>query len=83
MISVKNFDLNEKGPEKFAPGSNNKVWWICKDNTLHKYMERISHRTRSNPTGCPFWWKAKGENIVGSLLAKRNIILKSQYIHPY
>lgn len=42
----------EKKPEDFSPHSNQKVWWKCTYNPLHKWKARISNRT-SLGRGCP------------------------------
>jgi hypothetical protein len=48
------YDVNDFLPQSYAPHSNKYVWWSCKNNTLHKWKTSIYHRTKDNPTGCPF-----------------------------
>jgi len=48
------YDVNDFLPESYAPHSNKYAWWSCKNNNLHKWKTRIGHRTKDNPTGCPF-----------------------------
>ena len=41
-------------PEQVTPGTDMKVWWICKDKPHHEYLAKVSQRTRpKNPTACP------------------------------
>lgn len=83
LIKEWSFNLNEKLPEAYTSGSKQKVWWICSSNNSHQYEASISHRTRTNPTGCPFCTKSKGEIIVASILKSRGIQFESQYILKY
>ena len=48
------YELNEKGPEKYTYGSNYKAAWVCKNNICgcHKWHAPISRRT--NGVGCPY-----------------------------
>lgn len=45
------YELNEKGPEEYAPHSNAVVNWICIKK--HKWKARINNRV-SKHTGCPY-----------------------------
>ena len=52
-----NYDRNEKSPEEYLPGSEEKVWWKCKKSdcgTAHEWQARIWSRTGKGRTGCPF-----------------------------
>ena len=40
-------------PLDFSGGSNEKVWWRCKDNPQHEWDSTIAHRNGNN-RGCPF-----------------------------
>lgn len=48
----KNTEL-ELYPEKLSKGSGKKVWWICEENKVHEWEEKITHRTKRN-YNCPF-----------------------------
>ena len=39
-------------PNMLLPGSNRKVWWICKNQ--HHYQAWMSDRTGARKTGCPY-----------------------------
>jgi hypothetical protein len=44
----------ELRPEHVTPGTDKKVWWICKKNPHHEYLAGVAHRTRHrSPTACP------------------------------
>lgn len=45
------FDANESIPERCAPYSNSKVWWICKNCGNH-WQTKIQDRTQKG-SGCP------------------------------
>ena len=45
----KNTDLD---PTRLSPGSNKKVWWVCKNG--HHYEAWITDRTGKHKTGCPY-----------------------------
>ena len=41
-------------PDDFTPGSDRKVYWLCKKNSNHIWLARICHRTnKKTPTRCP------------------------------
>ena len=40
-------------PEEFTPGSDNKIWWLCIENTNHVWETSIKHRALSK-SGCPY-----------------------------
>lgn len=48
------YDINDFLPQNYAPHSNKKVWWSCKNNTFHKWKTSIDSRTKDKSTGCPF-----------------------------
>lgn len=49
------YDVNDLIPEMCAPhSSTKKVWWSCKNDSVHKWKTSISCRTSDKPTGCPF-----------------------------
>ncbi|MBO5395641.1 MAG: zinc-ribbon domain-containing protein [Clostridia bacterium] len=52
---TKNADLK---PNMIAPGSNKKVWWMCKEG--HEWQAKVNDR--SNGTNCPFCRKRKKDN---------------------
>jgi len=45
-----NYDKNDKNPKEYTPNSNQKVWWICKQN--HEWEATIN--SRNNGIGCPY-----------------------------
>ena len=53
---------NERNPNSYARGSKNKVWWICNKNPCgcHKWQASICHRTKINPSNCPY---CDGKNL--------------------
>jgi hypothetical protein len=50
---------NEKKPEEYVPGSNEKVWWICKRK--HEWKTSIAHRSLSG-RGCPYCTNQSSRN---------------------
>nr|QBK86128.1 MAG: restriction endonuclease [Marseillevirus LCMAC101] len=53
----KEWDKNNLDPpEKYSPGSNKKVWWICRKNPCgcHQWKATINNRTCKNKRGCPY-----------------------------
>ena len=51
LINEWDFDLNDRLPEFFTKGSNDKVFWRCE--YAHSWQAVISSRALSN-TGCPY-----------------------------
>jgi len=50
-------------PSHFTPGSDQIVYWLCKQNPKHVWPAGISHRTNEKkPTGCPFCF-GKGPHL--------------------
>lgn len=49
------YTKNRFGPERYAPNSNEKIWWICLVNPCgcHNWEARIADRTAEGG-GCPF-----------------------------
>ena len=39
-------------PSEISPGSRKKIWFVC--NKGHEYQTNLVHRTKPNPTGCPY-----------------------------
>ena len=50
LITEWDYNKNEKGPEKYSKGSDEKVWWICDKG--HEWEATISSRA-SGQVGCP------------------------------
>ena len=48
-----NFVKNNKKPNQYTFGTNEKVWWICSENNSHEWEASISNRTTKD-SGCPF-----------------------------
>ena len=44
--------MSDSAPFDVTPGSNKKVWWICRKN--HEWPAQI--KDRKNGSGCPFCW---------------------------
>jgi len=54
----KNGDLD---PQNITHGSSRKVWWTCKQNSIHKWRATVKNRTKDvRPTGCPL---CSGHNV--------------------
>lgn len=51
LIEEWNYEANEKGPESYTVGSNQKVIWKCKSYEK-SWTDTINHRTHGR--GCPF-----------------------------
>jgi hypothetical protein len=78
---IKNKDLT---PYDVVPGSNKKVWWMCKKG--HEWKTKIFHRNRGS--GCPFCAgkKAGEDNNLSMLnpnLAKEWHPIKNKDLTPY
>lgn len=71
------YKKNKKKPEDYTPGSNKKVWWICKDCEFN-WQADISNRNYSG-NGCPRCSESKGEKQLDIILTKYNILHDSQY----
>lgn len=48
-------DKNKNPPDQYSYGSNEKVWWVCKNN--HKWEASISSRAKGH--GCPYCYGLK------------------------
>jgi hypothetical protein len=59
---------NNDSMNNYSPGSDKKVWWICKKDSSHEWETSICHRTGPRKTGCPFCCNKK-INSKNSLLA--------------
>lgn len=55
-----NYEKNEKRPEDYTPGSEQKVWWKC-SVCNYEWLSIISNRAGINSRGCPECNKSKGE----------------------
>lgn len=68
------YEKNEKSPNEYAPCSNKKVWWKCKNNLCgcHNWNAVISNRTGEQKSGCPYCLNLK-------LCDHNNLFYK----HPY
>ena len=52
IVKEWNYELNDKLPEHYTPGSKQKVWWNCKYD--HPYKMQIQDRTRKvHMYSCP------------------------------
>ena len=67
------FDLDANGglkPSDFVEKSAKKVWWVCKENSKHKWKAAIENRTYAKrPSGCPYCAN-KAVNHENNLLVK-------------
>ena len=54
------YTKNKNKPEEYTPGSNEKVWWKCKECN-HEWEAEINNRNGINKTGCPECNNSKGE----------------------
>lgn len=55
------YEKNHNNPEDYTPGSGQKVWWICPNNSNHSYEAKIFERTRkSYPKKCPLCPRRSG-----------------------
>ncbi len=62
------YNLNEKGPESYRPGSDYKAYWICENG--HKWIRRIKNMTHKGGDLCPYCSGKKlmkGKNDLKSL----------------
>jgi hypothetical protein len=48
---TKNGDLTANN---VTPNSSKKVWWQCDKNEDHEWLSKVSSRTRTHKTGCPY-----------------------------
>lgn len=46
------YTLNHLSPENYTANSDKKVFWVCSNNSNHKWEQKISHR--NNGIGCPY-----------------------------
>jgi superfamily II DNA or RNA helicase len=66
---VGEFDLNANepfNPYNLTPQSGRKVWWICQNNSQHKWQATVSNRTQRH-SGCPHC-RSTRENGIQHLL---------------
>jgi len=68
IASEWNYKKNKNSPDKYAPKSNFKAWWLCENN--HEWETSI--RTRTRGRGCPYCSgrKASPENNISVLYPK-------------
>jgi hypothetical protein len=69
------YNKNKKKPEEYTPGSNQKVWWKCRE-CRHEWKATIHNR--SNGRNCPECNLSKGELRIKDILIKFNILYISQ-----
>lgn len=60
-------DKNNKSPFDYAPKSNQKVWWKCK-NKKHKDYQRIIQHANAQSFRCAFCQSSKGETRIEEYL---------------
>jgi len=68
------YGKNFKSPLEYTYGSNDKVFWKCKE-CGHEWGAIIYSRTCNN-TGCPNCSKSKGETKISEFILKNNIKFK-------
>jgi hypothetical protein len=73
-----NYKKNKKNPEEYTPGSNQRVWWICKECS-YEWIAQIANRNKYKGSGCPVCAKSKGELIIKQWLENNNINYQPQY----
>ncbi|MCE5220069.1 MAG: hypothetical protein LLF98_02075 [Clostridium sp.] len=61
-----NCEKNNKKPEEYTPGSNQKVWWKCK-KCGYEWKATICGRNNTGQ-GCPHCNKSKGEKEISKIL---------------
>lgn len=61
LIKEFNFIKNDFTPFDILPGSDRKIWWICKDK--HEWIARVANRTNLK-RGCPFCKESRGEKRI-------------------
>jgi len=71
-----NYKKNNKKPEGYTPGSNKKVWWICKECG---YEWKSVIYSRNSGIGCPQCNESKGEIEIRKILNNEYLNYKSQY----
>jgi hypothetical protein len=69
------YELNEKSPEQYVPGSNVKVSWRC-NLCDHRWMASI--KDRSYGRGCPRCSSSKMEKYIKNFAIKNNILFETQ-----
>lgn len=75
LVKEWNFTKNEKGPENYTYGSNERVHWICKEG--HEWEAMIKNRSRG--FGCPY---CSGQKVTkGTSLGVLNPYLAKEW-HP-
>ena len=62
--------------DDFTAGSNKKVWWVCRVNSIHEWESMIADRTRGY--GCPICNESKGESAIVEILIKNHIRFKRE-----
>lgn len=74
------YELNDKGPEDYAPNSGFSAWWKCSDHG--SWCTRIINRTKW-ACGCPICNESKGEKNVAEALSRLNIPSEREYNIQY
>ena len=52
LASEWDYEKNIKTPEEYCPNSNDYAWWVCKNNSKHKWKAIIANRNKDR--GCPY-----------------------------
>jgi len=68
-----NYNKNDKRPDEYAPNSNKKVWWICKE-CGNEWKTSVNNRNCINSRGCPECNKSKGEKECKRVFLSNNFI---------
>ncbi len=72
LVDEWDYERNELRPENVTPGSNKKVWWICKKCN---YNWETSIKTRSRGRGCPKCKSPRGEKRIFSWIKENYLNL--------
>jgi len=85
------YHRNELGPENYRPGSNKKVWWLCRAdkhreelNGIFGWQAKITDRTKRIATGCPSCNMSGYDQIKGGTreyIRQCSIIHGNKYIY--
>lgn len=53
LVEEWDYDKNKLGPECYSTFSSEQIWWICFQNSTHRWQMSILYRTSQN-IGCPY-----------------------------
>lgn len=67
LVKEWDYNRNEKNPEDYTVGSNEKVWWICSECD-YRWKTKINSRSKKEGTGCPQCNQKMGEKIISQWL---------------